>query len=323
MDKQVIGKEIIPKVASNIQEGFATPAQQQQENSLAFQAMDKRDDELIVSFLEGQYSDEYVYEYEDKKHNIIRGLSIIGINEACREYEGIQCPIEKLRVVDTETNVTMTIEAVDVKTKSSALGACVQDKKPYGYSFPDPFYYQKCLSKAQRNAKRQVLPQELIKKWIDLKKGGTKKVLSTPVIVPPMAQKQPETPQKPPEQPNMPLKTPEVPKKPPEQQKEVVKPIVQEKPKVEVPKTPEPKIETAKPKVEPEKLKVAGEKPHFTREQLYDACKKAMELLGTDAYKGIVISMGFQSAKDIEKLEVLEALVIKLREKMAEMLNSK
>lgn len=319
MDKQVIGKDIVPAGASNVQDGFATPAQQQQENALSFQAMDKRDDELIVSFLEGQYSDEYVYEYEDKKHNIIRGLSIIGINEACREYEGIQCPIEKLRVVETETNVTMTIEAIDVKTKSSALGACIQDKKPYGYSFPDPFYYQKCLSKAQRNAKRQVLPQELIKKWIDQKKG-TKKVLSKTAVVPPVAQKPPVVALKPPEQPNVPPNAPEVAKKAPEQPKEVVRPIVVDKPKVEVPKVTEPKIEQPKPKPEPTKPVVPAEKPHFTREQLYEACKKAVDLIGQEKYKEILSSMGFKSAKDIDKLEVLEDLVIKLREKMQEML---
>ena len=147
----------------------------------AFQLMDKRDEEQIIAELEGRFIDEYVYEYTDKRNNVIRGLSITGVNEAAKDYGGIQCSLEKMKIIDNADDIHIIIEAVDTKTNSSVLGASIQTKKmktSYGM-LKDPFYLQKCLSKAQRNAKKQLLSHELIKKWIDQKKGTAVKIGTT------------------------------------------------------------------------------------------------------------------------------------------------
>lgn len=132
-----------------------------------YQLMDQRDEAQIVATLEGMYLDEFVYEMNSGGRPIV-GLSWIGIQEASRAYGGIQCRI--LEEQETETHVVVTVEAKDIKTGSVRVGRSRQAlmrRLPSGQLQIDPFADVKAISKAQRNAIRQLLPQALLKQWID------------------------------------------------------------------------------------------------------------------------------------------------------------
>lgn len=134
-----------------------------------YKLMDLRDEEQIVATLEGRYLDEFVYEFEQGGRKII-GLSWLGIQEAARELKSIKLPIEKVIRKEDEKQVEFMVEAIDEATKSSRIGIASQPKKIVlkdGRVIDDPFAMQKALSKAQRNAIRPLIPQTVLKAWIE------------------------------------------------------------------------------------------------------------------------------------------------------------
>lgn len=160
--------------------------------------MEKRDEEQIVAMLEGRYLEEFVYEFcrRHKWHNGVRppectckdlvmGISWFGIQEASRAYGGIQVPIEKTRLRDTGEEMEVMIEAVDTQTNSSRIGIASQPKMMTTRQgvFRDVFASQKALSKAQRNGIKQLLPQTMLKEWIQRhRNGGNGKTAPVPAV---------------------------------------------------------------------------------------------------------------------------------------------
>jgi len=152
----------------------------------SFQLMERRDEEQIVAALEGKYLDEFVYSFP-QGGKMVEGLSWVGIQEASRAYGGIQCPIEKVKIDETDKEIVVMLEAIDTQTNSSAIGVSSQTKVMSTRSGPivDTFARQKAVAKAQRNAKRQLLPQTLLKQWIEKhraaksngKNGSTKELV--------------------------------------------------------------------------------------------------------------------------------------------------
>lgn len=139
--------------------------------------MERRDEAQIVEALEGRYIEEFVYEFESGGRKVV-GLSWMGIQEASREYGGIVCPIEKMMMKLTKTHVAVTIEAKDIKTGSVRIGHSKQSRRMSlrsGKFMDDEFAEQKAISKAQRNAIRQLLPQTLLKQWIERHRDGAAK----------------------------------------------------------------------------------------------------------------------------------------------------
>jgi len=134
----------------------------------SFQLMERRDEEQIVAALEGKYLDEFVYSFQ-QGGKTVEGLSWVGIQEAARAYGGIQCSIEKMKIEETEKEIVVMLEAVDTQTNSSAIGVSSQAKmmKTSRGIMEDTFARQKAVAKAQRNAKRQLLPQALLRQWIE------------------------------------------------------------------------------------------------------------------------------------------------------------
>jgi hypothetical protein len=61
---------------------------------------------------------------------------------------------------ETDTEFRIMIKATDVRRNVEMIGASTQSKTFQGK--PDPFAYVKCLSKAQRNALRSLLPEKMI-----------------------------------------------------------------------------------------------------------------------------------------------------------------
>jgi len=164
----------------------------------AFMIMDARDDIQIINALQNQFSEEYIYdipyrnyygkcncgvvkdaEGKPEKHDHVRGLSVTGIREGCRLYGAIQCQIGRPELIE-ENNVQYYetwAEATDLRTG-------ISEKKWYrvplvkalksGKTKDDPFAYQICQSKAERNAKSVLLPQELIRAWLQDHESGKK-----------------------------------------------------------------------------------------------------------------------------------------------------
>lgn len=173
------GKPAEPKVNGGLAE-----AENPQE---VFSSMDKRDENQIVESLKGNYLDEYVFEF-CRRHRAPNGgrpecgctdtvisLSLVGILEASRAYGGIQIPLNKVVIQQTDDSVQVLVEAFDSKTGSSRVGVASQSKTQKlksGAIIADEFYLQKALAKAQRNSLRQLLPISLIKDWIAQHRKG-------------------------------------------------------------------------------------------------------------------------------------------------------
>jgi hypothetical protein len=159
---------------------------------------DQRDEIQVVDTLKGRYLDEFVYSYcrrhkwlEGKRPpecqctDIIVGLSWVGVQEAAREYRGIQVPLEKMRKVETEDSVEVSLEAIDSKTGSSRIGVACQSKKMRlrtGQIMDDEFATAKAVSKAMRNAIRPLLPITLIRAWIEAHRTNGNKPALPPAI---------------------------------------------------------------------------------------------------------------------------------------------
>ncbi len=148
-----------------------------------FLVMEKRDEAQIVAALEGRYIEEFVYEFMQGGKKVV-GLSWIGIQEASREYGGIQCPVDKMILEESDTEISVTLEAYDIKTGSIRIGHSTQPKKmrlTSGKYIDDAFAKQKAISKGQRNAIRPLLPQTLLKQWIEKHRiGGEDKPAPSP-----------------------------------------------------------------------------------------------------------------------------------------------
>ena len=157
----------VPEITVATEEPAETKEGAEEEPQDVYQLMDHRDEAQILAALEGRYLDEFVYEMDSGGRPIV-GLSWIGIQEASRAYGGIQCRI--LEEQEKETHVVVTVEAKDIKTGSVRVGRSRQAllrRLPSGQLQIDPFADVKAISKAQRNAIRQLLPQALLKQWID------------------------------------------------------------------------------------------------------------------------------------------------------------
>lgn len=158
----------------------------------AFMIMDKRDDIQIIDALQGQFSEEFIYDIPfkaeygkcnckatDGPHNHVRGLSVTGIREACRLYGAIQCQVGQPQLIEEAG-----IQYYETWGEATDLRTGISEKKWYrvplikalkgGKTKDDPYAYQICQSKAERNAKSVLLPQELIRAWLQDYKSGKK-----------------------------------------------------------------------------------------------------------------------------------------------------
>ena len=161
-----------------------------------YELFEKRDEEQIVATLQGRVSEEFLYEFcrRHKWHNGVRppectckdlvvGISWFGIQEASRVYGGIQVPVEKAKARETPDEVEFMVEAIDSQTNSSRIGISSQPKNMTTRQgvFRDAFATQKALSKAQRNAIKQLLPQTMLKEWIQKYRNGGNGKAQAPV----------------------------------------------------------------------------------------------------------------------------------------------
>lgn len=161
----------------------------------AFMIMDQRDDGQIVDGLLGQFSEEYVYDIPFKTpsgkcnckatngpHNHARGLSVTGIREGCRNMKGIQCQQIGEPTLIKEKGVEYYVACAEATDLISGLSERKYYRVPLlktrkdGGTYDDPYAYQIAQSKAERNAKSVLLPQEVVKAWIQDYLSGAKQL---------------------------------------------------------------------------------------------------------------------------------------------------
>lgn len=136
--------------------------------------LDKQDERIIRFEIEsGQNSKHYVYIANRAGGLKDFKIGIAGINHLARKRGGMQSPIDKLSVIETKNSWDITLEIIDTKSSSSAIGTFVQGKFDEAGN-PDQYAKQVCLSKARRNALNQLIDDEekdkLIKDFIKQEK---------------------------------------------------------------------------------------------------------------------------------------------------------
>jgi len=164
-----------------------------------FQLMEARDEVQMMQEVMGVYSKEYIYDIPFKggtvskcdtpncrlmkagtAHTHVRGLSWSGIKEARRIFKGIDTrEVSKPVIVDQDGKMyyESSATAVDLRT-----GNCttvhkrqpLKKKKRSGEYIEDEFAYEIVQSKAKRNAIAELLPQPLVRGWIQDWIKGTK-----------------------------------------------------------------------------------------------------------------------------------------------------
>lgn len=179
-----------PKAAAtkDAQAGTNGSAQGPDNHQEAYSIFEARDDAQVVDTLKGRYLEEFVYRYCRRHKSVdgklppectctdaVVGLSWVGVQEAAREYKGIQVPVEKVVKKETDESVEVFVEAIDTKSGSSRIGVACQPKQMRlrtGQIINDEFATAKALAKAQRNAIKSLLPGSLIKAWVEAKLKG-------------------------------------------------------------------------------------------------------------------------------------------------------
>lgn len=132
------------------------------------------DERQIVEEMRGRVLMEYFYSFEAGGREVV-GLSYAGVKQLAREMARRREPIdiEDLEVNEDEESVQIIAKAVNKKTGEHRFGASPKQPKVMtlkdGSRREDPYAYQKALSKAQRNALRAFIPEEIIiemfKEW--------------------------------------------------------------------------------------------------------------------------------------------------------------
>jgi len=131
-----------------------------------FREMDRRDEEQILAELEGKYLEEFVYQFH-QGNRTVTGLSWAGIKEIAYRMGNINVDLERFE--ENETHFSIFVKATDSERGNTRLGVYSQPKtmkRRDGSEEPDQFALQKALSKAQRNAMRALMPEQMLKVWI-------------------------------------------------------------------------------------------------------------------------------------------------------------
>ena len=143
------------------------------------------DDSMIEAELMGEVLPHYIYEF-DQKGKKITGLTVKGVNEVVRRLNRkrskgemdsgykITLPPEHLKIerdvsYDGVLGIEVRVFAVNLIDGTSAWGIKFEPYKKSGRngSYENTFAIEKALSKAERNAKRKLIPETVATKMIE------------------------------------------------------------------------------------------------------------------------------------------------------------
>lgn len=146
-----------------------------------YQLMEALDEKQIVEYLEGRLISEYFYEFDVKGRKVV-GISFAGTIHAAKVVSaekrkmggGIEVlPDVRVEVIDDGRRIEAFVRAVDRSINFTVLGHADQDLYRWNREKqewePDPFARRAVVSKAERNALRQLIPEkeilDLYRQW--------------------------------------------------------------------------------------------------------------------------------------------------------------
>lgn len=136
-----------------------------------FHEIEKRDEAQILKEIQGTMLDEFVYSFQSGGRKVT-GLSWAGVKETARKMGSVQ--VVDLEITDMGDFWMATAKAIDLETRLAVYGVSTQTKMMQlkdGKVVLDNFAVQKCVSKAQRNAIRSVIPEIFIAEMLEAKKS--------------------------------------------------------------------------------------------------------------------------------------------------------
>lgn len=141
------------------------------------------DDDAIEAELMGRAMEHYVYSFTEKGKTVT-GMTVAGVNEMSRQLTKNSKSGIKIRIVPDSIKIEQNIQmgndlgvsvyliAENMLTGETAIGSKFEAYKKTGKngSYPNTFALEKAVSKAERNAKRKLIPEkvaiEMIKKFV-------------------------------------------------------------------------------------------------------------------------------------------------------------
>lgn len=212
-----------PKKASNKLVTITSPINPEVRIMIASEQMD---DQLIEKELTGQALPYYIYQFCDNRgqgqkrcapevvkagncpHEKVVGLSFKGVSEVVRRLNRNPASGYKIRINpeflkkdeverEGEKGIEVSVYAEDMITGNSAWGVKFEPytkKRRDGSRYPNDFATEKALSKAERNAKRKLIPETpaalMIQKLMKENKGAHVLTIEPPkhvevTVVPP------------------------------------------------------------------------------------------------------------------------------------------
>ena len=127
-----------------------------------YEIMEKRDEEQILAEAQGNIIEEMFYKFPINGKEVT-GISWVGTKEIARKYGGIRMGLPN--VTEMNESFVCSIQAEDTRNEITLVGSSQQPKNMTlrsGEVKPDPFAYVKCVSKAQRNAIRSLIPETFL-----------------------------------------------------------------------------------------------------------------------------------------------------------------
>ena len=163
-------KQTTNKEDDNINPTNITPTTEQPQDK--FTLMERKDEDQIMQELEGRVLNEYVYKFRSDGREVT-GLSWAGIKRIAQKMGNITTKIVSIDgTKEDEPSYRVIVEAVDLTKHLTMVGVSEQSKvvtTKTGLKYKDNFALQKAMSKAQRNALRNLMPEpiiaEMIKEW--------------------------------------------------------------------------------------------------------------------------------------------------------------
>jgi len=170
------------------------------------------DDSLIEAELMGEVLACYIYEFQ-QNGKPVRGLSVKGVNEVVRRVNRnkrsgykITLPPESLKIerdveYDGVKGVEVSVMAVNLIDGTNGYGIKFEAYKKKGRngSYENTFAVEKALSKAERNAKRKLIPEpvavKMIQKMIEESPDTVKKLEPATVVYEVVTQEKQLTPE--------------------------------------------------------------------------------------------------------------------------------
>lgn len=139
--------------------------------------MNVRDDNQVLLEIQGAFLEEFVYHFKTKEGEVT-GLSWAGVKEVARRQGNVS--VDEINITETPDTYRVLAKATDVSRRVSMYGVAEQSRKmrlKNGESYDDIHSLSKCVSRAQRNAIRALIPELTIKGLIEeyLKGGEVKK----------------------------------------------------------------------------------------------------------------------------------------------------